>query len=103
MYYFKKSIELNKNAPETYNNLGNLQNLLGSYEDAIETYKKAIKVNQKIYIKDLAKWISKKTRATILYSNEKTDSFTLNNNKLLNKLKMDKKLLNLKKNIIRII
>ena len=59
--------------------------------------------SQKIYIKDLAKWISKKTRATILYSNEKTDSFTLNNNKLLNKLKMDKKLLNLKKNIIRII
>ena len=62
-----------------------------------------LSTNQKIYIKDLAKWISKKTGATILYSNEKTDSFTLNNNKLLNKLKMDKKLLNLKKNIIRII
>ena len=59
--------------------------------------------NEKIYIKDIAKWISRKTRARILYSNEKTYSFTLNNNKLLNKLKIDKKLLNLKKNIIRII
>ena len=51
----------------------------------------------------IAKSISEKTRATIIYSNEKTDSFTLNNNKLFNKLKMDKKLVNLKKNMIRII
>ena len=59
--------------------------------------------NHKIYIQDLAKWISNETGATILYINKKTDSFTLNNKKLLNKLKINRKLLNLKKNITRII
>ena len=59
--------------------------------------------NHKIYIQDLAKWISNETGATILYTNKKTDSFTLNNKKLLNKLKINRKLLNLKKNITKII
>ena len=59
--------------------------------------------NKKIYLKDLAKWISNKTDAKILYSKNESDSFTLNNYKLLNKLRMRIKFLNLRKEIMKII
>ena len=62
-----------------------------------------LSANIKIYLKDLAKVISNKTKAKILYSNNKTYSFTLDNAKLMNKLMINKKLLNLKNNLYRVL
>ena len=59
--------------------------------------------NSKTYLKDLANWISNKTGAKIIYSRAHSDSFTLNNSKLCNELKIPMKLLNLRKEILRII
>ena len=55
-----------------------------------------LSTNSKIYLHDLAKDISSFTGAKLKYSNGKTYSFTLNNKKLLNKIKI-KKLKNLRK------
>tara|TARA_Y100000590_G_scaffold469367_1_gene656529 strand:+ start:2254 stop:3051 length:798 start_codon:yes stop_codon:yes gene_type:complete len=62
-----------------------------------------LSANIKIYLNSLANKISLLTGAKILYSNEKTYSFTLNNNKILKKLKIKKKLLNLENNLIKVI
>jgi nucleoside-diphosphate-sugar epimerase len=59
--------------------------------------------NIKTYLTDLAKKISIATGAKIKLSNQKTYSFTLNNNKILKKLKINKKLLNIENNISRFI
>ena len=59
--------------------------------------------NTKTYLKDLANWISNKTNAKILYSKIQSDSFTMNNEKLFDKLRINKKLLNLKNKISKVI
>ncbi len=61
-----------------------------------------LSTNFKIYLHDLAKDISKYNGSKIKYSNSKTYSFTLNNKKLLNKIKI-KKLKNLRKNFYKYI
>jgi len=58
--------------------------------------------NSKIYLHDLAKDISFFTGAKLIYSNGKTYSFTLNNKKLLNKIKINK-LKNLRRNFYKFI
>ena len=55
-----------------------------------------LSTNSKIYLHDLAKDISSFTGAKLIYSNSKTYSFTLNNKKLLHKIKINK-LKNLRK------
>ena len=44
---YKKSISLNENIPETYNNLGNLYKDINKYDDAIKNYEEAIKKDKK--------------------------------------------------------
>lgn len=61
-----------------------------------------LSTNFKIYLHDLAKDISLYTGSKIKYSNSKTYSFTLNNKKLLNKIKI-KKIKNLRKNFYQFI
>ena len=61
-----------------------------------------LSTNFKIYLHELAKDISTYTGSKIIYSNGKTYSFTLNNKKLLNKIKI-KKLKNLRKYFYRFI
>lgn len=61
-----------------------------------------LSTNSKIYLHDLAKDISKFTGAKLIYSNGKTYSFTLNNKKLFNKIKI-KKLKNLRRNFYKFI
>ncbi len=61
-----------------------------------------LSTNFKIYLHDLAEDISKYNGSKIKYSNSKTYSFTLNNKKLLNKIKI-KKLKNLRKNFYKYI
>ena len=62
-----------------------------------------ISTNIKIYLHDLARDISLYTGAKIIYSNNKTFSFTLNNKKLLKKIKIIKNLKNLRKNFYKIL
>ncbi len=62
-----------------------------------------LSTNIKIYLHDLARDISLYTGAKIIYSNSKTFSFTLNNKKLLKKIKIIKNLRNLRKNFYNIL
>mgnify|MGYP001216536696 CR=1 FL=1 len=62
-----------------------------------------LSTNIKIYLHDLARDISLYTGAKIIYSNNKTFSFTLNNKKLLKKIKIIKNLKNLRKNFYKIL
>ena len=62
-----------------------------------------LSTNIKIYLHDLAQDISLYTGAKIIYSNSKTFSFTLNNKKLLKKIKIIKDLKNLRKNFYNIL
>ena len=71
-----------------------IKNITGTYN---------LSSNIKTYLTDLAKKISIATGAKIKLSNQKTYSFTLNNNKILKKLKINKKLLNIEDNISRFI
>ena len=41
---YNKSIELNPNKEEVYNNLGGLYNNLGKFNEATQAYKKAIEI-----------------------------------------------------------
>ena len=43
---YKKSISLNNNFSEAYNNLANVQKKIGSFDDALLNYKNAIRTNQ---------------------------------------------------------
>ena len=61
-----------------------------------------LSTNSKIYLHDLAKDISSFTGAKLIYSNGKTYSFTLNNKKLLDKIKINK-LKNLRRNFYKFI
>ena len=70
-----------------------IKNLKGIYN---------LSTNFKIYLHDLAKDISSYTGSKIKYSNSKTYSFTLNNKKLLNKIKI-KKIKNLRKNAYKFV
>jgi tetratricopeptide (TPR) repeat protein len=44
--YYKKSISVNNNLPEPFNNLGNLYAQLNKHDDAIKCYMKAININK---------------------------------------------------------
>ena len=48
-FNYKKSILLNDNNPEAYNNLGNFYKSLNKIEDAINNYKKSSDLNPKFY------------------------------------------------------
>ena len=61
-----------------------------------------LSTNTKIYLHELAKDICSFAGAKLVYSNGKTYSFTLNNKKLLDKIKINK-LKNLKKNFYKFI